>query len=297
MGMAKEVESMSPVAELSSKRAPEKTSQKYSRNVVSSLLRVGINALVALILPAYLTHRLSVKVYGAWVLILQLGAYVSYLDFGVQTAVSKFVAEYDAKGDKGEAGRRASAGFSIMLIASVIGILLTAVLVWRVPHLFHEMPGYLYRDVQIGLALVGMSLAFVLTSSVFSAIFLGLQRYSVPMAISIVNRTLFTVVVCSAVFLRSSLAIMGAGAAVVNLSTALLQVGAWKRWASQIRVSLFAVNRAVLKEMLGYCGVLAIWQAGMSIEQESSAAVKSKVELLPWIGLWAKSWVGFLTQF
>ena len=40
-----------------------------------------------------------------------------------------------------------------------------------------------------------------------------------------------------------------------------------------------------------------IWQAGMSIEQESSAAVKSKVELLPWIGLWAKSWVGFLTQF
>ena len=28
----------------------------------------------------------------------------------------------------------------------------------------------------------------------------------------------------------------------------------------------------------------------MSIEQESSAAVKSKVELLPWIGLWAKSW-------
>jgi hypothetical protein len=33
-----------------------------------------------------------------------------------------------------------------------------------------------------------------------------------------------------------------------------------------------------------------IWQPGMCIEQESSAAVKSKVELLPSIGLWAKSW-------
>jgi hypothetical protein len=32
------------------------------------------------------------------------------------------------------------------------------------------------------------------------------------------------------------------------------------------------------------------WQLGMSIEQESSAAAKSKVELLPSIGLWAKSW-------
>ena len=33
-----------------------------------------------------------------------------------------------------------------------------------------------------------------------------------------------------------------------------------------------------------------IWQPGMSIEQKSSVAVKLKVELLPSIGLWTKSW-------
>src|SRR6201988_985928 len=33
-----------------------------------------------------------------------------------------------------------------------------------------------------------------------------------------------------------------------------------------------------------------IWQPAMSIEQESSAAVKSKAELLRSIGLWATSW-------
>jgi hypothetical protein len=32
------------------------------------------------------------------------------------------------------------------------------------------------------------------------------------------------------------------------------------------------------------------WQPGISIEQESSVAVKSKLELLPSIGLWSKSW-------
>src|SRR5271170_7495469 len=32
------------------------------------------------------------------------------------------------------------------------------------------------------------------------------------------------------------------------------------------------------------------WQPGVSIEQESLAVVKSRVELLPSIGLWAKSW-------
>jgi hypothetical protein len=39
-----------------------------------------------------------------------------------------------------------------------------------------------------------------------------------------------------------------------------------------------------------------IWQLGMSIEQESSAAVKSKVELLRWTGLWATSWGKSLTN-
>jgi hypothetical protein len=38
---------------------------------------------------------------------------------------------------------------------------------------------------------------------------------------------------------------------------------------------------------MGAWTYLAAWDV---IEQESSAAVKSKVELLPWIGLWAKSW-------
>ena len=37
-------------------------------------------------------------------------------------------------------------------------------------------------------------------------------------------------------------------------------------------------------------GAGPIWQPGMSTEQKPSAAVKLKVELLPSIGLWAKSW-------
>src|SRR5271165_3434449 len=70
-----------------------------SRNAVASMARLFIASLVALVLPAYLTRHLPVQTYGAWVLILQLSAYVAYLDFGVQSGVSKYVAEYAAKGD------------------------------------------------------------------------------------------------------------------------------------------------------------------------------------------------------
>ena len=65
---------------------------------MASLARVAVVSLVALALPAYLTHHLPVTTYAAWILILQLGAYVSYVDLGIQTGVSKFVAEYRRKG-------------------------------------------------------------------------------------------------------------------------------------------------------------------------------------------------------
>jgi O-antigen/teichoic acid export membrane protein len=184
----------------------------FTRNSLISVGRLLATTVVALVLPAYLTHRLPVKTYSAWVLLLQMSAYVGYLDFGVQTAVAKYVAEFEAKADSTGAGLRASAG---------------------------------------------------LLGSVPSAIFLGLQRYSVPMVISLLNRALFTIVVVSTVFLHGSLAIMGAGVAAVNVATGMIQISAWRRMASHVRLSFAGLDRAVLKQMLSYCSVMGIWTVAM----------------------------------
>jgi O-antigen/teichoic acid export membrane protein len=234
-----------------------------SRNIVASLVRVAAVALVALVLPAYLTHHLPVKTYAAWILILQLGAYVSYLDFGIQTAVSKFVAEYEARGDLAGAGRHASAGFALMLIAGILSLILTLVLTWQVPWLFKNMPADLYYDVRISVMLVGSSLSFGLACAVYSAVFLGLQRYWVPMTISIVNRISFVAIVLTVVALNGSLAAMGVAAALVNVVTGICQVVAWRQKASHVRVSPRLVDHRVLKNMARYCSVQSVWTVGM----------------------------------
>ena len=91
----------------------------FSRNAAARLARLFVSSLVGLALPAFLTHHLPVKTYGAWVLILQLSAYVSYLDFGVQTGVAKYVAEHEAKADQEDTERCASVGFAILLFPSL----------------------------------------------------------------------------------------------------------------------------------------------------------------------------------
>ncbi len=235
----------------------------FTRNSLISVGRLLANTVVALLLPAYLTHRLPVKTYSAWVLLLQMSAYVGYLDFGVQTAVAKYVAEFEAKADSTGAGMRASAGLALMSLAAVLGVILTLTLAWRVPYLFAQMPPALYPSVRISLVLIGVSLSLGLLGSVPSAIFLGLQRYSVPMVISLVNRALFTIVVISTVFLHGSLAVMGAGAAAINVATGMIQISAWRRMASHVRLSFAGLDRSVLKQMLSYCSVMGIWTVGM----------------------------------
>src|SRR3984957_3321104 len=218
------------------------SARTVANNSAANVTRLGITSLASIFLPAYLTHHLAQSTYGAWVLILQLSAYVGYLDFGVQTAVSKYIAEHQAKRDAAGSAACASGGLAIMLVASVLGALLTFILVWRVPIIFRTMPASYYHDVRLSVLFVGVSLSVTLATSVFVAIFLGLQRYRVPMFTTIVSRLAFGVVICATAAAHRSLAVMGAAAASVNILNALLQVGVWRQSASHISVSLRLID-------------------------------------------------------
>jgi O-antigen/teichoic acid export membrane protein len=236
---------------------------RFVRNIIASLVRVAAVSLAAVFLPAFLTHHLPVATYAAWVLILQLGAYVSYLDLGIQTGISKFVAEFEAKGDRAEAGRHASAGLGLMILTGLVGVIVTAVLAWQVPRLFSKMPPNLYHDVRVSLLLVGFSLSFGLICAVYSAVFIGLQRYWIPMTLAIANRASYAMVVLVIVTLHGNLAAMGISVAIVNITTGLLQIVAWHKEAAHIPVILKLAKYRVIKTVAIFCSFQSIWTIAM----------------------------------
>ncbi len=242
---------------------PERAANSFVKNSAANVARMAVTSLVAILLPAYLVHHLSVQIYGAWVLILNLGAYVGYLDFGVQTAVAKYISEYEAVGDVEGCNRCVGIGLLILLIASVLGVLLTIALAWYVPELFRNMPATLYRDVRISVLFVGISLAISLPSSVFSTIFVGLQRYQIPMITTVAGRLLYAAALCGAVFFRGDLITMGIAVAAANVLGALLQIVAWKKLAQHIRVRVLPIDSVMFRRMTNYCFVLTIWSACM----------------------------------
>lgn len=256
---------MRPGASTSETAKSRVTAGSIARNSAANVVRLTFASLIAIFLPAYLTRELPAEIYGAWVLILQLGAYVTYLDLGVQTAVAKFIAEYEAAGDSTGCDRCAGAAVAIMTAAGIAGVLLSTGLAWAVPDLFRKMPPGLYREVSVSVFLVGTSLSFTLVASTFSAIFMGLQRYEIPMITNIIGKLLYGVAICLSVYFRAGLVVMGASVAAANLLGAAIQVVSWKKLANHIHVAITAIDRQMLRRMIGYCGVLTIWSACMLV--------------------------------
>src|SRR5438034_7938800 len=92
------------------------------KNAAANVVRGGASAMVAIVLPPFLTRMMSADNYGAWSLILQLSAYVGYLDFGIQTAVGRFVARANEKGDAGYRDQIVSTSFAALSAAAVLGV-------------------------------------------------------------------------------------------------------------------------------------------------------------------------------
>jgi O-antigen/teichoic acid export membrane protein len=235
----------------------------FTRNSLLSVFRLLVSAAAALLLPGYLTHILPVKTYAAWVLILQLSAYVSYFDLGIQSGIAKFVAEYEARNDLDGASMHASAGLVLMSITSALGACLTLILAWQVPRLFRDMPAGLYSEARTSILLIGFSLSFLLFCSIFPSIFFGLQRYAIPTLITAADRIAYTVAVLLSAALHKGLAVMAAVTAIVHACTGVLQWAAWRRWVKGVRLHPMRLKGSVVWEMLGYCTTLAIWTAGM----------------------------------
>jgi O-antigen/teichoic acid export membrane protein len=242
---------------------PSLNKRRVLKGSASNLLRAFLSMLVSLVLPPFLVHRMSSAEYGAWVLILQFGAYVNFLDLGLSTAISKFVAEHDATGNY-EAGRRlVSTAFTALCAVSALAMVALGVIIWYLPQLFHQMPPELIPEARLAMLAVGISTTLALPLSVFASIFNGLQRYGFPTALYTSTRVGSAVALVIIVLLHGSLVEMAVTIAAFNVLTGLLQVyGWWHLLRDRVGFTPFQFERNAGRQLAEYCGVLSIWTLG-----------------------------------
>jgi O-antigen/teichoic acid export membrane protein len=236
------------------------------KNAGANVARGGVAALVALVLPPLLTRTMSPAAYGAWALVLQLSAYIVYLDFGIQTAVGRFVAYGNERSDRGYCDRMVSTAMAALAVAGLLGLMVAAGAALLLPRLFHQMPSSLFGQARAAILLVAGSLAIGLPFAALNGVFVGLHRYDIPALTVGGSRALSAVFLVLVVRHGGSLLEMGWAVATVNLIAYALQYTFYRKLDAGIRLRLSSVARDALRELFDYCFSLSIWSfAGLLV--------------------------------
>jgi len=234
------------------------TRWRLAKNAIANLTRGGAASVAALLLPAVLVRHMSQIEYSVWVLVLQVAAYSSYLEFGLQTAVGRYVAIADEKHDAHQRDTVFSTALVGLSIASVIGIIILIGVVCAAGRFFPSVPAALLPQMRWSLLIVGTSIALGLPSAAWSGVFIGLQRNEF-IAIVIGGSKLFSALgLIIAVIHGSSLVLMAVIVAAVNLASYFL-LYLLVRTIAQTKFQLHLVRKSTAKELFGYCFGLMIW--------------------------------------
>jgi O-antigen/teichoic acid export membrane protein len=238
--------------------------RKVLQGSASNLVRVVLSMLVSMVLPPFLVHRMPAAEYSAWVLILQLSAYVGLLDFGLQAAIGKYVAEYDASGEREASHRLVSTSFTILALAGGVACLAIGAMVWAVPRLFHQMPAALVPEVRIALVAIGLSTAIALPFSTFTATFTGLQEYFFPTIVATISRVGSAALLIVLLLLHCNLVQLALVMAGFNVATAATQFFGWRKFLKgRVNFSFLLFHRRSATQLAKYGSVLSIWSLAM----------------------------------
>jgi len=238
-------------------------SWRFVKNAVANLGRGGAAAVVALLLPPVLVRHMTSTSYAVWVLILQVAAYVGYLDFGLQTAIGRYVAFANEKKDarwRDGIFSTAFAGLSIAALAGLIAILAIAIASHRI---FPSVPQVLLAPMRMSMIIVGASMALGLPASAWSGVFVGLQRYEVPAITGAFGKVLSAVGLIWAAVAGRSLVFMAAIVAVSNLFSYSLQFEMLRRFVPEINFRRELITKATIRELSGYSFSLTVWSFAM----------------------------------
>lgn len=249
-----------------------------AKNAVANVLRGGATALVALALPHFLTRSLAHDRFAAWSLLLQMSAYTSYLDFGVQTAVARFLAGYMERGEERQRDRLVSTALALLSGAALLALLLILLVLWQLPNLFAGIPPELMPEFRLAAAVLGASVVMALPLSAFSGVLLGLHRNEYVASAVGGSRLLGAAGVLLFVQHTQSLVVLAACIAITTVLGGMAQVVMVRRLLPALTVSPAGVQISTAMELGGYCVGLTVWTVGMLLISGLDVAIVGHVD-------------------
>ena len=236
---------------------------RFIKNAMANLGRGSVGAILALLLPPILVRHMTAGAYAVWVLVLQTAGYVSYLNFGLQTAIGRYVAYTNERNDLEQRNSVFSTALIGLCIAALLSLACLVAAVLGAQTIFPNVPDFLVPQMRVALLLVGISLVIELPASACNGVFIGMERYEIPAVIGGIARLGAALGVVVAALAGRSLIALAAIICVSNVLSYTAQLVVLRRIAPEVRFERLLVRRSTAHELSGYCFGLTIMSFSM----------------------------------
>ncbi len=152
--------------------------KKIIRNVTANYFGVIGQIIIAFFLSPFLVHTLGDARYGIWVVIAALSGYMSLLDLGIASALTRYVAKYHYKNDERKINEIVNSSLFLFLIISTAMVSLS-------PVVAHAMVSFLnFEENMVGIVrtlviIVSFDISIFVIAGIFRGTFGGFQRFDI----------------------------------------------------------------------------------------------------------------------
>jgi O-antigen/teichoic acid export membrane protein len=222
-----------------------------ARSTLSNYIGQFITMAAWFLLTPFILHTLGTAQYGLWILISSIVAYGALLDFGIASAVTKYVSEYEATKQPQEAQALLTTALVIHSALGLLVILLSVILAPILPRFFNIPP----HEEQITVWLIRLSGATVglsIPGAIAPSILRGLQRFDLINALNVTST--FLTVVGTVVVLLFGGGVIGIVLVSMGVLVIMQLPYLWviRRIASDLRLGAWDASKGKVQEMMSF---------------------------------------------
>ncbi len=221
-----------------------------AKNAVANLFRTGTAWIIILLLPPLLARVMDKPAYGVWMLLLQLAAYITFFDGGIQLAVARYVAHAEGLQDRDYLARLLSSAGMLLMVASVATVLLTALASWQLTNIFREIPTSIAHSAGQALLVIGISLALTLPFSLMAGFFIGIQKNETTAFAGSLGKFAGALGTAWAAYHHQGLLAMAVWVGLGNVAQCLTYLAFWNREGKHDLLQPSYVERTMAREFL-----------------------------------------------
>jgi len=220
-------------------------------SVFSNWASLVLAVVMAFFVSPILVNQLGDESYGIWVIIVSLTGYFTVLDFGVNTAIVRFISKYTALKDYKKAIETYSSSFALFSIIGAVVVIITAVFAVFFKDVF-EIKSFSREYLYIVFFIVGVDLALNLVFSVLMGTLRGLQRFFeinvISMTVSLTKNILLVYLLYQGYSLMM-LAALQVSASIIKFSLQYLYI---RKNYSFLKFKTTSINKETLKSLYNY---------------------------------------------